>query len=577
MSLLMNRPAPRTVGQIEDFTIPFGQLMEAAWGQGTHDTILDSMARMGETYAASNESALFGLIKWNNGNKISADEANSRAAESGLNLNFDEDVFEGHLNLLMERKRKENFRNFVFANGQKGLGRNVASIGTQMIASVSNPVDFATMFVPVVGSGAKARSLLVAGKGMGRVRLARGVITEESLAKAIPFPKLTGAVIEGTVGAGIAEIPIAIANYQDQANYTASDFLINIGAGGVFAGTMRAVGSTTAKIIRGLSRETTERMTRRAIDQIAKGDDINVAHYAHIDTNKLRLEAEFDEKGARDAANMRFQSEQAAARASVASSPELNHPSTMSLPKGTAAPEGYVKVSEKGGKDIYQSVSGAQESFLSQRAELARPARYDDVKRIVERDRAKSNAATKTKQDPDGLGLASKPWLLDDSVDYNRFLYTASMRKELADEGFDGYVGFNETPDAPQGTQSPSALLRFDDSTSDPSAQARQQEAQESRIQQFIEEERRLQDSEERYRKLLRAEIEAAQAEGKILTTRESDSIDDVESIVESDDPLLDADIKNLRDELGSEAKTIRKPATNEKGIDAAVDCLLGV
>jgi len=549
MSLLMHKPAPRTTGQIEDFNIPMGQLLENAWGQGVHDSMLDSMARIGELYAERNESAFFGLLKWNNGNKVSKDEANHRVSEAGLDLQFDDDVFEGELKMLMERKRKENFRNFVFANGQKGIGRNIASIGTQMIASVSNPVDFATMFVPVVGSGAKARGLAMAGKGMGRRRIAKGLITEESLAKAVPFPKLTGAVIEGTVGAGIAEIP----------------------------GTMRAIGSATSKIIRGLSRETTQRMTQRAIDQIAKGDDINVAHYAHIDTHKLRLEAEFDEKMARDSANQRFQAEQAAKGVSIGSSPDLNHPSTVTLAKGKKPDEGFVKVGEQGGKNIYQSVSGVQQQITARQKDLLNPARYEDIKRIIDRDRAKGEISRKGKQDPDGLGSAAKPWMLDDSPDYNRFLYTEAMRKELADAGHDGYLGFNETPDRPAGTESPSAILRFDESTSNAAESARIESTKESRIQDFIEEERRLQDPEERYRKLLRAEVEAAQAEGKILSTRESDSIDDVESIIESDDPLLDADIKTLRDELGDDAKSIKKPQTNEDGIDSAVKCLLGL
>jgi len=576
MSLLMHKPEPRTVGQIDEFNIPMSQLLETAWGQGVHDTALDSISRMGELYKERNDTAMFGMMRWNNGDKISADDAITRVREAGLDLSFEEDVFQGELDMLMERKRKENFRNFVFSQGQKGIGRNIASIGTQMVASVSNPLDMSLMFVPVVGNAGKAKTAITAGKGYTRAKFAKGLVTEESL-QAFPFPKITGAVIEGTVGAGIVEIPIAMANFQDQSDYNTSDFFFNIGAGGAFAGTMRAMGSATAKMLRGLQKQTLDRMNRTAISQMASGDMVNVAHHVDLDDARIRLEADFDEKGARDSANYRFQAEENARRVNSAMTYDLNHPTTMTLKKGEPVPEGYMKVGEDGSNNIYQSISKSQEDLTVSQTEAKNPARYNDVAEIIEADRAKSALEVKKELDPDGLGLASRPWLMDDSVDYNRFIYTQAMRDALRDRGFDGYLGFSETPENPKGTGESSAVVSFNQSQYNAAESARYKEARSKAINNFIAEEKRLQDPEERYRKILRQEIEATQAQGKILKTRDSDTIDDVESIIESDDPLLDNDIATLREELGDQAKSVKKEPTYEDGIDAAIDCLLKV
>ncbi len=151
------------------------------------------------------------------------------------------------------------------------------------------------------------------------------------------------------------------------------------------------------------------------------------------------------------------------------------------------------------------------------------------------------------------------------------------MRDALRDRGFDGYLGFSETAENPKGTGESSAVLSFNQSQYNAAESARYKDARSQAINNFIAEEKRLQDPEERYRKVLRQEIEATQAQGKILKTRDSDTIDDVESIIESDDPLLDNDIATLREELGDQAKSVKKEPTYEDGIDAAIDCLLKV
>jgi len=129
-------------------------------------------------------------------------------------LSFPNGVREEVAGILAERKDAERYRQDIFLRS-KGVFRKGSMLATELAASVLDPINVASAFVPVVG---QARFLgLVArfGKTPGRA--------------------ITGAV-EGVAGAAMVEPVVLAASRQEQADYRMTDSLINVGFGTVFGG-----------------------------------------------------------------------------------------------------------------------------------------------------------------------------------------------------------------------------------------------------------------------------------------------------------------------------------------------------
>lgn len=129
-------------------------------------------------------------------------------------LVFDEPIHLGAAQLMHDRKIAELDREFVIGTGTTGAGRMIAGFGIQLVATALDPINLASMFVPVVGEARFARMVQSAGGSMLRARLKKGAI-------------------EGAVGAVMVEPFILLPAIQEQSNYGIGDSAINLGFGTV--------------------------------------------------------------------------------------------------------------------------------------------------------------------------------------------------------------------------------------------------------------------------------------------------------------------------------------------------------
>lgn len=166
---------------------------------------------------------------------FSQDEAAERAKTAGVKLEFPKDgITEDAFNILVERKQDEMRRQDIIARGPSGFLPGVAKFGTAFGASLLDPINIASAFIPVVGEARYASLLASAGAS--------------TLARTLP--RLGVGAAEGLVGAALVEPIIYGAAKFEQADYTMLDSALNIGFGGVFGGGLHVLGGSGADAFR---------------------------------------------------------------------------------------------------------------------------------------------------------------------------------------------------------------------------------------------------------------------------------------------------------------------------------------
>ncbi len=163
---------------------------------------------------------------------LDADAAREKVAGMGLDIKIPEQgIRQGALDILIDRHREQAARQQVMARANGG------SFGTQLGASVAasllDPLNIASAFVPVVGEARYASMLGRTASPLGRAGVRAGV----------------GAV-EGAVGAAIIEPLPLLAAGQDQTEYGLSDSLANIAMGGLLGGGLHTVGGAVSDALR---------------------------------------------------------------------------------------------------------------------------------------------------------------------------------------------------------------------------------------------------------------------------------------------------------------------------------------
>lgn len=163
---------------------------------------------------------------------LEAQAARDRVAGMGLDIKIPEQgIREGALDILVDRHREQAARQQVMARANGG------SFGTQIAASLAasllDPLNIASAFVPVVGEARYAALLGRAAGPLGRAGVRAGVGTAE-----------------GAVGAAIIEPLPLLAAGLDQTEYGLSDSLANIALGGVLGGGLHTVGGAVSDALR---------------------------------------------------------------------------------------------------------------------------------------------------------------------------------------------------------------------------------------------------------------------------------------------------------------------------------------
>lgn len=162
---------------------------------------------------------------------MSAQDARDKVDSLGLKLTVpDQGIRTGALDVLIQRQQEQLAR-------QQVLARAGSSFGTQLsaglAASILDPINIASAFVPVVGEARYAAMLGRAATPLARAGVRVGV----------------GAV-EGAVGAAIVEPLPLLAARQDQTDYDLSDSLANIAFGAALGGGLHTVGGAVSDRLR---------------------------------------------------------------------------------------------------------------------------------------------------------------------------------------------------------------------------------------------------------------------------------------------------------------------------------------
>lgn len=165
---------------------------------------------------------------------LTAEQARARIKEEGLDLAVeDSGIRAGALDILIERKREEVKRKLILDNAP------ASTIPVQLLAgfgaSVLDPINIASAFVPIVGEARYATMLARAGQSVAARTAVRAQV---------------GAV-EGAVGAAIVEPLVLYASAQDQADYGAIDSLLNVAFGSVMGGGLHSAGGYISDVRRG--------------------------------------------------------------------------------------------------------------------------------------------------------------------------------------------------------------------------------------------------------------------------------------------------------------------------------------
>lgn len=211
---------------LQDFEPTFGQSLSAT---------------VDETLAGNPTSVLYNVADFARANagpsrRLSAYDAGSIIKESGVvGLSAEDGEYnEEALRMLIERKRQEMIRADVLSRTEYSMLGTPARFSAMLGASVIDPLNIASAFVPVVG---QARVASVLG------RTAAG-----SLARAGARAQI-GAV-EGLAGAAMIEPFLQIGRTELQDDYDMSDSLLNIAFGGALGGGLHVVGGQAADLAR---------------------------------------------------------------------------------------------------------------------------------------------------------------------------------------------------------------------------------------------------------------------------------------------------------------------------------------
>ena len=156
---------------------------------------------------------------------LGAEQARQQVAGAGLDIKIpDQGIRQGALDILVERHREQLARQQIMA--RSGGGSLPTQIAGSLAASLLDPLNIASAFVPVVGEARYARLLAGAATPLGRAAVRGGV-----------------GALEGSVGAALLEP-------QDQTDYGLSNSLANIALGGVLGGGLHSVGGAVSDALR---------------------------------------------------------------------------------------------------------------------------------------------------------------------------------------------------------------------------------------------------------------------------------------------------------------------------------------
>lgn len=189
---------------LSEYTPSLGEHVRAAFGanrvlnpveQHYNLSRYRELGRVGDTYFTDEmgmEQTIRGTFQESDprARRLSLDEANAKGEEVGLR--FSEPPTQAQFDYLSDLKRAENSRNEILSHAPLLSGRGVIGLTAGIAASLLDPLNIATAYIPVVGQARYAR--MAATVGRNSARLIKGAL-------------------EGGVGAGLVT-PITYAQAE---------------------------------------------------------------------------------------------------------------------------------------------------------------------------------------------------------------------------------------------------------------------------------------------------------------------------------------------------------------------------
>lgn len=284
---------PNRTGHLAKWDIPVNRWLDVRFGEGEEFSALEQSSRMGGDLLGDAQDYFLSAIGFKQ--EIDVERANREYGIPG-HLEFSGPVPIREAMRLNARKKKELELAELINSADHSFPswKSVAGAGAMIAGNISNPLDFALMFLPVVGSSAKAKAAATAGHGIFRQSLARGLITEESLAMLTRFPKFGASVIDASVGNAIAEIPVFIQKQRDRADYDLGDSALNVAAGGVAGGVLHLGFRGIGKVWDRMTPEIKEQMFRHEVDMRLKSEASDVTPIALMDEAAIAAKVDND-------------------------------------------------------------------------------------------------------------------------------------------------------------------------------------------------------------------------------------------------------------------------------------------
>lgn len=186
--------------------------------------------------------------------------------------------------------------------GDVHWSKDVAGFAGGVLGGMMNPVDFGLNWIPFVGSSTKAAALAKMGAGRMTQMATRGLLlSEETIAKHIAYPRVTAAVIDATAGNLVAELGVAVEAIRNKEDYDFAQFSFNVAGGALFAagihGATRAFGKGIDVALK-QARETHAKMTPEthnaalgdAVNQVIRGEKVDVTSRVNVDPKVMEAE-----------------------------------------------------------------------------------------------------------------------------------------------------------------------------------------------------------------------------------------------------------------------------------------------
>lgn len=207
--------------------LPSSQGIAATW-EGTTGPIrwVRDIGELGDAWQSGRMDGALGR-----GKMLAPKDAERWASERGMQglFKFDRPYARQELEILERRKRAELRRQSILSRAEGG---GAARFGVSLAASMVDPLNIASAFVPVVGEARYARMLQAAVGASGRAGVRAGV----------------GAV-EGLAGAAMLEPLNYAARAQEQADWRVSDSMTNVLFGGAFGSVLHTGGGALADLV----------------------------------------------------------------------------------------------------------------------------------------------------------------------------------------------------------------------------------------------------------------------------------------------------------------------------------------